>query len=108
SGITPMLSIIKTTLAREPQSQFTLVYSNRKMNSIMFREELEDLKNIYLGRLAIIHVLTSETQDIELFSGRVNAAKLAQLFQLWIDVDAVDTAFICGPEPMMLTIAESL
>lgn len=108
SGITPLLSIIKTTLAREPESQFTLLYANRRMTSIMFREEIEDLKNIYLGRLSVIHILTSESQDIELFSGRIDADKMEQLFQFWIDAESVDTAFICGPEPMMLTIADSL
>lgn len=108
SGITPLLSIIKTTLAREPQSMFTLVYANRKQNSIMFREELEDLKNIHLQRLSVIHVLTGEEQDIDLFSGRIDAAKMDQLFKHWINADSVDTAFICGPEPMMLVIAESL
>lgn len=108
SGITPLLSIIKTTLAREPESQFTLLYANRRMTSIMFREELEDLKNRYLDRLSIIHVLTSETQDIELFSGRLDATKMEQFFKFWVDADSVDMAFICGPEPMMLPIAESL
>lgn len=108
SGITPLLSIIKTTLAREVYSQFTLVYVNRGMNSIMFREELEDLKNTYLGRLSIIHILTRETLDIELFSGRIDAEKMEQLFKYWVDAKSADTAFICGPEPMMLTIAQSL
>lgn len=108
SGITPLLSIIKTTLAREPESTFTLVYANRKLNSIMFREELEDLKNIHLERFSIIHVLTGEGQEIDLFSGRINAHKMDQLFKYWIDAQSVDTAFICGPEAMMLVIAESL
>lgn len=108
SGITPLLSIIKTTLTRETDSQFTLVYVNRGMNSIMFREELEDLKNTYLGRLSIIHILTREILDIDLFSGRVDAEKMEQLFKFWIDANSADTAFICGPEPMMLTIAQSL
>ncbi|KMO40913.1 1,2-phenylacetyl-CoA epoxidase subunit PaaE [Methylobacterium aquaticum] len=108
SGITPLLSILKTVLAREPRSRFTLVYANRQIASIMFREELDDLKNTYLGRLAIVHVLESETQDIDLFTGRIDAAKCAALFRLWVDVASVDTAFICGPEPMMLSIAASL
>ena len=108
SGITPLLSIIKTVLAREPKSQFTLLYANRQMTSIMFREELEDLKNLHLGRFSVIHVLTSEGQDIDLFSGRIDAEKMEQLFKYWIDASSVDTAFICGPEPMMLTIADSL
>lgn len=108
SGITPLLSIIKTVLDAEPRSTFTLVYANRQISSIMFREELEDLKNRHLGRLSIVHVLESEAQDIELFTGRVDAAKCAALFQTWIDLPSVTTAFICGPEPMMLAIAGAL
>lgn len=108
SGITPVLSIIKTTLAREPKSQFTLVYANRQINSIMFREELEDLKNIYLGRLTVLHVLESEAQEIDLFTGRVDGEKCTRLFKHWIDVSSVAAAFICGPEPMMLAIAKAL
>lgn len=107
SGITPILSILKTVLKREPSSTFTLVYANRAVNSIMFREELEDLKNTYMGRLTTIHMLESG-QDIDLFTGRVDQAKCEALFAQWIDVTAVDTAFICGPEPMMLAIADSL
>lgn len=108
SGITPVLSIIKTVLAREPKSRFTLVYANRQISSIMFREELEDLKNLYLGRLSVLHVLESEAQEIDLFTGRVDADKCAALFSTWIDLKTVDTAFICGPEPMMLAIAGAL
>lgn len=108
SGITPVLSILKTTLMREPDSRFTLVYANRGVNTIMFREELEDLKNTYMGRLNVIHVLESDAQDIELFTGRVDEAKCAALFANWIDIASVDTAFICGPEPMMLGIAKAL
>ena len=107
SGITPILSILKTVLKREPKSTFTLVYANRAVNTIMFREELEDLKNRYMGRLTIIHMLESG-QDIDLFTGRVDAEKCALLFKLWIDPSTLNTAFICGPEPMMLAIAEAL
>ena len=108
SGITPVLSILKTVLAREPESRFTLVYANRAPNTIMFREELEDLKNRHMGRLTILHVLESGDQDIDLFSGRVDTAKCEALFQHWVDIAHVDTAFICGPEPMMLAIAGAL
>jgi len=108
SGITPLLSIVKTVLAAEPGSTFTLVYANRQISSIMFREELEDLKNRYLGRLSIVHVLETEAQDIELFTGRVDAEKCAALFRTWIDLPTITTAFICGPEPMMLAIAGAL
>ncbi|MCE8009117.1 1,2-phenylacetyl-CoA epoxidase subunit PaaE [Aestuariivita sp.] len=108
SGITPVLSIIRTVLAGEPKSQFTLVYANRGVNTIMFREELEDLKNTYMGRFSVIHVLEQDAQEIDLFQGRVDAEKCAALFEHWVDIASVDTAFICGPEPMMLTIAEAL
>ncbi len=108
SGITPVLSIIKTVLAREPRSVFTLVYANRQISSIMFREELDDLKNLYLGRLSVLHILESEAQEIDLFTGRVDAEKCKALFKSWIDIKSVATAFICGPEPMMLAIAAAL
>ncbi|WP_170581906.1 2Fe-2S iron-sulfur cluster-binding protein [Ruegeria arenilitoris] len=108
SGITPVLSILKTTLAREPNARFTLVYANKGVNTIMFREELEDLKNRYMGRLNVIHILETDAQEIDLFTGLVTKEKCAELFQHWIDVENTDTAFICGPEPMMLGIAEAL
>jgi ring-1,2-phenylacetyl-CoA epoxidase subunit PaaE len=108
SGITPVLSIMKTVLRREPRSTFTLVYANRGVNTIMFREDLEDLKNLYMGRLTVIHILESDAQDIDLFTGRVDADKCKALFEHWIDIDSVDTSFICGPEPMMLGIAAAL
>ncbi len=108
SGVTPVLSILRTVLTREPNSRFTLVYANRAVSTIMFRAELEDLKNTYMGRVSVIHVLEADAQDIDLFTGRVDKEKCAQLFTRWIDIASVDTAFICGPEPMMLGIAASL
>jgi len=108
SGITPVLSILKTILSQEPQSSFTLVYANKAVSTIMFREELEDLKNQYLGRLNVIHILEADGQDIDLFTGLVTEQKCADLFQRWIDITSVDLAFICGPEPMMLGIAKAL
>ncbi len=108
SGITPILSILKTTLAREPRSRFTLIYANRQISSIMFREDLEDLKNTHLDRLSILHVLESDAQEIDLFTGRLTAEKCAELFAHWVDARALDAAFICGPEPMMLTVAAAL
>ena len=106
SGITPVLSILKSTLAREPRSTFTLVYANRGVATIMFREELEDLKNTYMGRLAVIHVLETDAQDIDLFTGRIDEAKVGALMRSgFLDAEGIDTAFICGPEPMMLGIA---
>jgi ring-1,2-phenylacetyl-CoA epoxidase subunit PaaE len=108
SGITPLLSIIKTTLSEEPHSKFTLVYANRQISSIMFREELEDLKNRYLGRFSVIHILKQEGQEIDLFTGRIDADKIKALFTHWLDASSIDTAFICGPEEMMKTISGAL
>ena len=109
SGITPVLSVLKTTLAREPKSRFTLVYANRGVSSIMFREEIEDLKNLYLGRFNVIHVLEQDAQEIDLFTGQVTREKCLELIERgWIAMAGVDVAFICGPEPMMLGIAAAL
>jgi ring-1,2-phenylacetyl-CoA epoxidase subunit PaaE len=108
SGITPVMSILKTALTTDPTARFTLVYANRSPNTIMFREELEDLKNIYIGRLNVIHILEDDSQDIDLFKGRVDGEKCAALFRNWIDISAVAMAYICGPEPMMLAIRDAL
>ncbi|MBB5519664.1 1,2-phenylacetyl-CoA epoxidase subunit PaaE [Amphiplicatus metriothermophilus] len=108
SGITPVISIIKTALAEEPKSSFTLVYGNRSANAIMFREELEELKNRHMGRLSVIHILESEAPDIDLFSGRLDREKCEALFARWVRVEDADYAFICGPEPMMLAVADAL
>ena len=101
SGITPVLSLIKTTLEAEPRSRFTLVYGNRNLDGIMFAEELEDLKNRYLNRLSLYHVISDETQEVALFNGLLNQEKCAQFLDTLIPAAGIDTAFICGPAPMM-------
>ena len=101
SGITPVLSIIKTTLETEPRSSFTLIYGNRAINAIMFAEELEALKNRYLGRFALYHVISDEPQEVELFNGLLNADKCAQFLDSLVPATSIDEAFICGPAPMM-------
>ncbi len=108
SGITPILSILKTGLKNELSARFTLIYTNRNPNTIMFREELEDLKNNYMGRFNVIHVLEDDSQDIDLFHGRVDGEKCKQLFATWIDIESINMAYICGPEPMMLAISDAL
>jgi ring-1,2-phenylacetyl-CoA epoxidase subunit PaaE len=108
SGITPVLSILRSTLAVEPESRFTLIYSNRTQRDVMFREELEDLKNEHMGRLNIIHILKNDPTGIDLFTGRIDATKLDAMFTQWINVDTADTAFICGPETAMEVIADRL
>ncbi|HET9643293.1 MAG TPA: 1,2-phenylacetyl-CoA epoxidase subunit PaaE [Burkholderiaceae bacterium] len=108
SGITPILSIVKTTLAAEPRSSFTLVYGNRASASVILREELAELKDIYRERLNLVYVMSREQQDIELFNGRITREKCEQLFARWIDVADHDAAFVCGPEAMMQAVSEAL
>jgi ring-1,2-phenylacetyl-CoA epoxidase subunit PaaE len=108
SGITPLLSIIKTTLATEPQSRFTLFYGNRASGTVMFKEELAALKDTYLTRFNLIHVLSREAQDIELLHGRIDRAKADALIAHWLDLDHVDAVFVCGPDGMMHAVAEAL
>ena len=108
SGITPLLSIIKTTLATETHSKFTLFYGNRASSSVIFREELSDLKDTYLDRFNLVYVMSREQQDIELFNGRITREKCEEFFKHWIDLDDIDTAFICGPEDMMHAVSDSL
>lgn len=108
SGITPVLSIVKTTLAAEPHSHMTLVYGNRASTSILFRDELADLKDRYTARFSLIHILSREHQDIDLFSGRIDRDKCDQIFAHWIDPSTIDIAYICGPRSMMEQVSESL
>jgi len=101
SGITPVLSLIASGLATEPESSFTLLYGNRASNSIMFLEELAALKNRHMGRLQIYHFLTAEADDVELLNGRLDAERIAQVLSSIVDPKAVDVVFICGPGGMM-------
>ena len=97
SGITPILSIMKTVLAREPLSRFTLIYGNRRQKSTMFKEELEDLKNRYLTRLELHHVFSREQMDAPLNSGRLSQDKLAEFLGPVINPRHIAHAFVCGP-----------
>lgn len=108
SGITPVISILKTTLATEPRSHMTLVYGNRASTSVLFREELADLKDRYTARFNIVHILSREHQDIDLFTGRIDRDKCDQLLSHWIDPSTIDLAYICGPRSMMEAVSESL
>lgn len=108
SGITPILSIIKTHLASEPNSTFKLFYLNRSVKSIIFKEEIELLKNRYFDRFEIFHFLTKEHRSIELLNGRFTKEKLQVLTSKIIDVPAVDDCFICGPEEMIFLIRDEL
>ena len=109
SGITPVISILKTTLAREPRSRFVLFYGNRDVGSIIFREELEDLKNRYMTRFALHHVLSAEVSDVmELFSGRITPDKLRAWSGRLFRPAEVDAWFLCGPAPMIQDLADTL
>ncbi len=107
SGITPVISIIKTTLQVEPQSSFTLVFGNRGRNSIIFFEELEGLKNKYLNRFNFINILSREKTDTPINSGRINYSKLIELQKL-IDYKSTTDFFICGPEEMIFCVKDFL
>ncbi|WP_336514982.1 1,2-phenylacetyl-CoA epoxidase subunit PaaE [Pollutibacter soli] len=104
SGITPIISILKAILFFEPESEFTLVYGNRNRNSIIFREELENLKNQYMTRFRLIHILSREEAELPLFSGRIDAEKCIQLFKKLINIRTIDEFFICGPEQMIRSV----
>jgi ring-1,2-phenylacetyl-CoA epoxidase subunit PaaE len=108
SGITPVLSIINTTLRTERASEFTLVYANRNKNSIIFKEELEGLKDKFLTRFRIIHILSRERTDAVINSGRINADKCDLLFTKLIDLKNCDEFFICGPEEMIFCVKDFL
>ena len=108
SGITPILSIVKTTLAAEPRSSFTVLYGNRSSAAVIFREALADLKDRYRERLNLVHVMSREQQDLELFNGRITREKCDALFERWIAVRDHDAAFVCGPETMMQAVSEAL
>ena len=97
SGITPVLSIVRSALADNSDTRATLVYGNRTTNSIMFREALEDLKDRHLGRLAVFHVLSRESQDIDILNGRVDGEKIALLARTIVRPSEVDGYFLCGP-----------
>ncbi len=101
SGITPILSLARATLAREPRSRFTLVYGNRRLASTMFLESLWALKDRYLPRFALYHVFSRETQDIELFNGRIDAARVRAFLEALIPPASIDEAFVCGPASMI-------
>lgn len=107
SGITPVLSIIKTTLRTEPNSSFTLVYGNKNRNSIIFFEELEGLKNKYLHRFNFINILSRERTDASINFGRIDTEKLNELEKL-VDYSSFDEAFVCGPEEMIFCVKDFL
>lgn len=107
SGITPVLSIIKTGLINQPRSEFTLIYGNRTSRSIIFKEEIEALKNKFMNRFQLVHILSREHTEAPLNEGRINTEKCEQLFKHVVSSNA-DEFFICGPEEMIFSIKEWL
>jgi ring-1,2-phenylacetyl-CoA epoxidase subunit PaaE len=107
SGITPVLSLVTTALEEEPDSRVTLLFGNRRTDTIMFLEELEDLKNRFPGRFQLVNVLSREAQDVELFSGRLDPERLERVLAALVPVETVDEWYLCGPFGMV-TAAEAL
>jgi ring-1,2-phenylacetyl-CoA epoxidase subunit PaaE len=108
SGITPLLSMIKSIMSQEGESHFTLIYGNKNFDSIIFREELEDLKNQFPERLAVHHVLSRESLEIPLYCGRIDSHKCDIFFDKLIPIAQVDDFYLCGPGEMIETVKNSL
>lgn len=108
SGITPIISIVKTVLETEPNSQVTLFYGNKNSDSIIFREELEGLKNTYLTRFSLYHVLSRENLGVELFKGRIESEKCNKLLHSFVLPGTIDEAFMCGPVDMINAVRAEL
>lgn len=108
SGITPVLSMIQSHLAKEPESSFKLFYLNKQAKTIMFKEEIEQLRNRYLGRFEVYYFLSREHRDIDLFNGRFTEEKIEELSKSLLNVAVIDEVFLCGPEAMVSMIRKQL
>ena len=108
SGITPVLSIAGSVLAAHRDSSVTLFYGNRRSGSVMFADEIADLKDAYPARICLVHVLSREPTEVELFNGRLDAAKLRSLLPVTVDVAGVDHWWLCGPFEMVASATELL
>jgi ring-1,2-phenylacetyl-CoA epoxidase subunit PaaE len=108
SGITPILSIVVSTLETEPRSRVTLLYANRTHASVMFLEEVEDLKDRYSDRFHLVHVLSREPQEVELFSGRLDTDRMSRILGSLIPPETVDHWFLCGPFEMVASLRKLL
>jgi ring-1,2-phenylacetyl-CoA epoxidase subunit PaaE len=108
SGITPVISIVSTILEQEPRARVMLIYANRTHRTVMFLDELHDLKDRYPERFHLVHVLSREQQDVELFSGRLDGDRLTRILKSLRPVEDVDEWFLCGPQQMVLDLRELL
>ncbi|MFP1749371.1 2Fe-2S iron-sulfur cluster-binding protein [Lonsdalea quercina] len=108
SGITPILSMVQSVLRSEPRSRFTLVYGNRNVATMQLREMLAGLKDLYPSRLSLIYLFSGEEQEIDLFNGRLDTERCAELLKRYLPADTIDYAFICGPDGMMRDVMRAL
>ena len=108
SGITPILAIIATTLEENPIAKFTLVYGNRHVNTVMFNEALQDLKDRFADRLTLIHIFSRQAQEVPLLEGRITASKVKEIVDTLLPIKSMDEVFICGPEGMIDEVEATL
>lgn len=108
SGITPIYSIIKSVLEIEKDSTFTLFYGNQTSNTVIFKDKIDGLKNMYMNRLEVHHILSREDQGADLLKGRINADKCGEFANQFFDVNTVDEFFLCGPEAMINDVSDAL
>jgi ring-1,2-phenylacetyl-CoA epoxidase subunit PaaE len=99
---------MSSTLEEQPDSKVTLVYGNRRMDSVMFNEALQDLKDRYPSRLTLIHILSRQAQEVPLLEGRIDAAKVQALIDAFLPVGSMDEVFVCGPEAMIEATEQAL
>ncbi len=108
SGVTPILSIAKTVLEEEPNSEVFLLYGNKTFDSIIFKEQIEALKNQYMSRITVVHILSRENLGSELNSGRIDTKKMEYLSQTILNIDSIGSTFMCGPAQMITTVSDWL
>ena len=108
SGITPIISMVKMVLEQEPMAHCQLLYCNQKVQTIVFREELEQLRNRFMERFELYHILSNQKRDVELFSGLLKREKMEKLTQSLIDLENLDHCFMCGPEDMTFELRDAL
>lgn len=101
SGITPVASIMRTVLTHEPSSRFVLIYGNRNANSIIFKDDLEDLKDRFLSRVSVHHILSREEQDVGILNGRIDPEKIEAILRAVAPAREIDHVFLCGPGAMI-------
>jgi ring-1,2-phenylacetyl-CoA epoxidase subunit PaaE len=106
SGITPIISIVSTILQEEPGAQVMLVYANRTHRTVMFLDDLHDLKDRFPERFQLVHVLSREQQDVELFSGRLDGDRLSRILKSLLPAEDVDAWFLCGPQQMVVDLRQ--